>query len=466
MAMTPPVLMINPWIYDFSAYDFWMKPLGLLYMASYLRKNGLEVRLIDCLVGDGVALDTYFPGEISRPVRKQGGHGKFIKEKIARPEALAGTAKPYHRYGIPRPFLERLLREADKPRLILITSMLTYWYPGIYEVISMSKEIFPDVPVILGGIYATLCQDHARNAGADYVLPGAGEGHIPFIVNDVLGESLHFIPDKHDLDHLPYPAFELLTAPEQVPLLTSRGCPFRCPYCASRLLNSGFDRRDPIRIVDEMVHWQVNLGVRNFSFYDDALLSDPQEMAIPMLVEIIRRKLDCHFHSPNGLHIREITPQIARLMFKAGFKTIRFGLETTNSQRQRELGGKVDNSAFERAAAYLHEAGYPAKEIGVYLLCGLPGQTAREIRESILYVHSRGARPILAEYSPIPGTSLWDDACQASPYPLADEPLYHNNSLLPCASPSLTTEAYHELKRLTRQPFLKLPNGLPGKLES
>jgi radical SAM superfamily enzyme YgiQ (UPF0313 family) len=330
--------------------------------------------------------------------------------------------------------------------------MMTYWYPGVFDVISMVKDIFPAVPVILGGIYATLCRDHAQLAGADHVLPGPGERNIHFIMNDILGETVRYVPDEHDLDHLPYPAFDLLAAPEQVPILTSRGCPFRCPYCASRLLNNCFDRRDPIHVVNEMVHWQKKLGVRNFSFYDDALLSDPQEMAIPMLTEIIRRKLDCHFHCPNGLHIREITPEIARLLYQAGFKTIRFGLETTNGQRQQELGGKVDNSAFERAAAYLQEAGYTGNEIGVYLLCGLPGQTAREIRESILYVHSRGARPILAEYSPIPGTLLWDDARCASSYPLAEEPLYHNNSLLPCASPSLTTETYHELKGLTRQP--------------
>jgi hypothetical protein len=115
------------------------------------------------------------------------------------------------------------------------------------------------------------------------------------------------------------------------------------------------------------------------------------------------------------------------------------------------MGGKVDNAAFEKAAAYLQEAGYGTNEIGVYLLCGLPGQRAQEIQESILYVRSRGARPILAEYSPIPGTLLWDEACRASSYPLAEEPLYHNNSLLPCASPTLTTETYHALKGLTRQ---------------
>ena len=99
----------------------------------------------------------------------------------------------------------------------------------------------------------------------------------------------------------------------------------------------------------------------------------------------------------------------------------------------------------------MQEAGYSGKDIGVYLLCGMPDQTAQEIRESILYVHSRGVKPILAEYSPIPGTQLWTEARCASSYPLAEEPLYHNNSLLPCASASLTTETYQELKGLTRQ---------------
>jgi len=448
--MSQRILLINPWINDFSAYDFWMKPIGLLYMASYLRENGLEVQFLDCL--ESGVLDGISPGEVKRPARKSGGHGKLVREKIARPEAIAGTQKPYHRYGLPHHILKRILKRTEKPRLIMITSMMTYWYPGVFDVISLVKDIFPGVPVILGGIYATLCSDHARTAGADHVLPGPGEQNIPFIVKDILGETVRYVPDEHDLDHLPYPAFDLLPAPEQVPLLTSRGCPFRCPYCAFRLLNDSYNKRDPIEVVNEMVHWQERLGLRNFSFYDDALLSDPQRMAIPMLSEIIRRKLDCHFHCPNGLHIREITPEIARLLYRAGFKTIRFGLETTHGQRQQELGGKVDNSAFERAAAYLQEAGYGVNEIGVYLLCGLPGQTAGEIRESILYVHSRGARPILAEYSPIPGTLLWEDACRASSYPLAAEPLYHNNSLLPCASPTLTIETYHALKGLTRQP--------------
>ena len=45
----PSLLLINPWITDFAAYDFWSKPLGLLYLASVLRNAGAHIDFIDCL---------------------------------------------------------------------------------------------------------------------------------------------------------------------------------------------------------------------------------------------------------------------------------------------------------------------------------------------------------------------------------------------------------------------------------
>ena len=451
LSMKPYVLLVNPWIYDFAAYDYWMKPLGLMYMASYLRKNGLDVRLVDCL--DGYAPQAASMALRSRrpPRRKPGGHGKFLRQRIAAPPPLGMIARPYHRYGIDPEVFYAMVRSSGKPRAIMVTSMMTYWYPGVIAAVRILKDIFPESPVILGGIYATLCSEHARaHTGADYVLTGAGEGHMDLILETILGIPASYRPDTDNLDALPYPAWDLLPHVDQLPVLTSRGCPCRCPYCATRILNRKFRRRRPWLVVDEIAHWRKTLGVKNFSFYDDALLVHPEEMAIPLLKDIIIRNLDAGFHCPNGLHLREITPDIATLLFRAGFRTLRFGLETTDRDRQRALGGKVENVHFEQATAYLREAGYKSDDIAVYLLCGLPGQSAGEIRESIRYVQSHNARPILAEYSPLPGTELWDAACQSSPYPLAEEPLFHNNSLLPCAHPTLTTPEYHELKRRSR----------------
>ena len=69
----PHILLINPWITDFAAYNFWIKPLGLLQIAGFLRKTGFRVTLIDCL-------DFY-------TTRKKYGDGKFFKAKIEKPEA-------------------------------------------------------------------------------------------------------------------------------------------------------------------------------------------------------------------------------------------------------------------------------------------------------------------------------------------------------------------------------------------
>ncbi len=94
---------------------------------------------------------------------------------------------------------------------------------------------------------------------------------------------------------------------------------------------------------------------------------------------------------------------------------------------------------------------YRNDDIGVYILCGLPGQPAGEVVESIRFVQSCGARAIIAEYSPIPGTALWDDAVASSPCPIAQEPLFQNNLLLPCRSEILTFEMYQALKLISRK---------------
>jgi radical SAM superfamily enzyme YgiQ (UPF0313 family) len=176
-------------------------------------------------------------------------------------------------------------------------------------------------------------------------------------------------------------------------------------------------------------------------------------MAVPLLHDIIRRQLPVQFHCPNGLHLREITLNLSSLMYKAGFRTIRFGFETSDLTRQKITGGKVNNEEFREAVHHLKLAGYQPQDIGVYILCGLPGQSAEEVQKSIRFVRSSGARPFLVEYSPIPGSDLWNDAIASSAYPIDTEPLFHNNTLLPCKSASLTDQTYHNLKLMTKLPL-------------
>ena len=112
---------------------------------------------------------------------------------------------------------------------------MTYWYPGVFETIRELKAAFPKTPLILGGIYARLCT--RPRPGSQRRGPGR---HRP--ARKVWTWSrTHPAGQRHraeldELDAQPYPAFDLQRRLPYMPLLTARGCPFDCAYCAARLL--------------------------------------------------------------------------------------------------------------------------------------------------------------------------------------------------------------------------------------
>lgn len=444
-AMRPDILLVHPWIHDFAAYDLWVAPLGLLYLAAALRKQGCAVQLLDCLDCRHPAL-TGTPESVSLR-RHPDGRGKFFRQEIPRPAALQGIPRPWSRYGISPAVIREDLKKRRPPDVVFVTSHMTYWYPGVVETIGVIREVWPAVPIFLGGIYATLCPDHAARAGANRVFPGPAEDRLPAILREIgvplpPGEVGRPAP-------LPSPAWDLFLPRIWAPLLASRGCPFRCTYCASFLLFPSFRQGDPLAVANDIRRLQQQ-GVGHFVFYDDALLARPEEMILPLLRELSRRGTHAVFHCPNGLHLREMTPEMVGLLFRTGFRTLRFGFETADPGRQGATGGKVQSDDLIRAVRCLRDAGYAPRDLGVYLLCGLPGQEPEEVEEAIRFVAASGARPLLAEYAPIPGTPLWPEAVAASPVPLAREPLFHNNTLLPCRARRFTFARLRQLRDLAR----------------
>jgi radical SAM superfamily enzyme YgiQ (UPF0313 family) len=113
------------------------------------------------------------------------------------------------------------------------------------------------------------------------------------------------------------------------------------------------------------------------------------------------------------------------------------------------LDRKLAAGELEEALAALREAGFAKKEIGVYLLLGLPDQNDDELAASIRRVHDLGATPVLTQYSPIPGTALWPRAVAASRYDLTADPLFHNPSIFPCW-PEFSWERFTRLKLLAQ----------------
>jgi radical SAM superfamily enzyme YgiQ (UPF0313 family) len=441
------LLLINPWVYDFAAYDLWAKPLGLLYLAALLRNNGWAINYIDCLDVHYPALKTL---NIKGPKRRTDHRGHLYRQEVATPSPLRGIPRRFYRFGLPPEVFRNVLRAIATPRAVLVTSGMTYWYRGVQDVIKVVKKSFPSVPVILGGNYATLCTKHAKEtSGADVVIRGWGEIQILKLLEELTGIAPSFLPDLDDLNTLPSPAFDLYPRLDYCCVLTSRGCPLQCTYCASSLLNPRFIKREPAQVVEEIARWAVGYRVEDIALYDDALVFD-QQFAISLLQGIGQRGIRARFHAPNGLHCRGVTEEVARLMRRVGFATIRLGLETANPERQRATGGKVINEEFQSAVQNLRQAGYDPGEIGAYILVGLPGQGRKEVEETIRFVQGCGARPYLAEYSPIPGTPLWQEAIQCSPFDLGGEPLFHNNTILPCRWEGLGWDDLQALKAMGR----------------
>ena len=311
--------------------------------------------------------------------------------------------------------------------------MMTYWYPGVHATIKVLKSVYADTPIILGGVYATLCPDHARaHMGADRVVTGPAEEVILPIVDELSGFSSHRQFDPKDPDSYPLPAFDLQNVINFVPLLTIRGCPYRCAYCAGHRLFKGLQRRQPEAVLEEMIYWHRKFGVSDFVFYDDALLVDADQHVTPLLEGVLAAGHPFRFHTPNAIHINRLTPALARLMHRAGFKTLRLGLETIEFDTRSEMDQKVTARQFAQAVGWLKAAGFSKRQIGAYLLIGLPGQSMASILTSIKMVKRTGITPVPAYYTPIPGTALWAKAAAASRYDLASDPIFTNNALMPC----------------------------------
>lgn len=439
--MKPPhILLINPWIHDFAAYDVWAKPHGLLWLAGILRSHGFSVAYMDCL-------DRFHPRARPAAPSARGGRGPYLKERIPKPAGFSDVPRYFSRYGIPPEWFRQDLEKTREPDLILVTSLMTYWYPGVSETIREVRAVFPKVPILVGGIYASLCRAHAeRVTGADAVISEPAAVRILEIVEKYTGVSkaLNFDPDN--LDTYSRPAFDLQGKIGYVPLLTSLGCPYSCDYCASKTLQPERMRRSPAHVGQEIQYWHDHYGVKDFVFYDDALLVNPEKHAIPLFEQIIKTGLDIRFHTPNAVHIREIKKETARLMADAGFSTLRLGLETLDFKGRR-MDRKVREAEFFQAASYLREAGFNSRQVGAYLLIGLPGQEMSAAADAIRMVKQTGITPILAYYSPIPGTAMWPAAVEASRYDLEADPIYTNNAVFPCL-PAFDWQELSRLKKL------------------
>ena len=404
----PKILLVNPPIYDFAAYDFWLKPYGLLSVAGFLRGEA-DFRLFDYL-------DRLAPFVTGRKelASDRWGRGRFHCERSQNPACLKGIPRYFRRFGLPRRLFRDFLAQEGPFDFAFVQTTMTYWYPGLIEVVEDIREAWPGAKIILGGCYATLCRDHARKLGADF-----------FVTGTELNPLWEYLGISADLNQPAlWQAYEKLNVGV---LKLSDGCPFSCTYCSVPKVYGKFKPRSLDKSLAEL-ELLNQLGVENIAFYDDALLFESEKVLVPFLNEVVKRNVKMNFHCPNALNARFLTGELAELMVRAGFKTFYLGFESASAQWQKRTGSKVFSEELAEAVRYLLAAGAEPANITAYQILGHPHIGIQELEASMHFVHSLGIRGMLADFSPIPGTP---DGEYCRRWIDLDEPLMHNKTAFP-----------------------------------
>jgi hypothetical protein len=407
----PRCLFVNPPIYDFSAYDFWLRPLGLLTVAGMLRGQA-ELLLYDFL-------DRRHPLAVHRDTDKDPtGRGKFIEQRVDKPLPLKMIPRHYKRFGLPAEHFVQFLEDSEPIDYVFIQSIMTYWYPGVKEVIDTVRNVMPRAKMIVGGFYATACGNHALSLGADLVVSGSDLEPMW----DVLGLTRPKAPCP--------PAWELYPVLGTGAIQLTRGCPFRCSYCYVPVRGERFAARSLDEALSDFEAMR-RVGVGNIAFYDDALVYQPESILYPFLDAVERQGGGICFHTPNGMHARLIRPETARRLVRAGMKTFYLGYESANAEFQKQTGAKLTANDLADAVDALRSAGAAADSIIAYEMLGHPLGDVQGVEESMRYASSLGIRVMLSEFSPIPGTPD-GELCRGKVN--LDEPLCHNKSAFPILS--------------------------------
>jgi radical SAM superfamily enzyme YgiQ (UPF0313 family) len=223
------------------------------------------------------------------------------------------------------------------------------------------------------------------------------------------------------------------------------GCPMKCNYCASAKLSS-FSMGCYKTVFDQLVYLNKKYGTANFAFYDDALLFKKEKSFLPLLEEIISSNIKFNFYVPNGLHIDYLDSETVLMMKKAGFKEVRLGFESSDPGFHLRNGKKYNPDTFPAVIEALKSNGFCGSNVIIYMLAGLPGQYAEEARETVRYLKKFDVRISVSEYSPVPGSALWEESIKKSIYPVAEDPLYHNNSIFPMSWEKFSYKDMQDIK--------------------
>jgi len=311
-----------------------------------------------------------------------------------------------------------------KPDLIGF-SLITFEYKMSYGLISKVKTLYPDIKTVAGGPHVTVLKETVlRECNAlDYGVVHEGEETIVELCQSKISENgikglirrengkVVYNGDREpllDLDQIAFPTYENLEMNKyvrEIPIISSRGCPFECIFCPNKIMTKKYRARSASHVVDEIEYW-YNKGIRIFNFDDDNFTLK-KDRVYEICDEIKTRKLENLFmRCANGIRADRVDKALLSEMKDAGFKEVCFGVDGGNDRVLKIIKKNETIKTIEKAIKDACDIGFFVK---LFFIIGSPGEREEDIEDSFRLAQKYPIhRVYLNNPIPYPGTELFE----------------------------------------------------------
>lgn len=392
-------------------------PLGLAYVAGALKKAGVETHCIDC-VGEGIHQYTRWRADPFFPRSNVLMHGLTHEETVARIPFSAS--------------------------IIGVSAMFSVEWVCTRELIEQIRSRFAGATIVLGGEHATACASHILKScpSVDVCALGEGEETMVELAQAVCrneewqhlkgiafrkGDTIAVNPRRERLarlDEIARPNWELFPVEDYIsggfhhssdrgrtmPIMASRGCPYRCTFCSSpQMWGTRWSVRSPSDVIDEMQLYQRHHRVSNFDFEDlTAIVRKDWILEFCRLVE--KEAPNITWQLPTGTRSEALDEEVCRALYRSGCRSITYAPE---SGSQAELARIKKKVSLKRMLRSIRSAKREGMEVKVNLIIGFPETTWADVARTFLFITRlafQGVDAISAfAFSPYPGSEIFEE---------------------------------------------------------
>lgn len=360
-------------------------PVGLAYLAGNLRTKGFNVSLIDS-VGEAIEQIYYY------------GRQNLYVNGLMIDKIISAIPKDSKYIGLSFPFSHEWS----------LYSQVTY----------AVKDSFPRSVVICGGEHATALPHFClqNNSAIDYCVLGEGENTLAELIDalessmpaeEVAGLAMrgkngkiNFTARRKrilDIDSISQPAWDLtpienylgkgysfgVNIGRSMPIIATRGCPYRCTFCSNlRMWEGEWRFRSPRKVVDEMEEYVRKYSAKNFDFYDLTAIVR-KDWTVEFCNLLIERKMDITWQLPSGTRSEALDKEVTKLLYKSGCRNLTYAPE---SGSQRTLKRIKKKAHLGRMLYSIKGAVANRLNVKANIIVGFPGERLKDLLDTYIFI--------------------------------------------------------------------------------